>query len=154
MKNWTILVAHWTTLPQTVYKWWSWPYKPVISNPNMACLAISSAPLLTIKPVLIIEGGGAEHVLKIGGMIKTNRLYQPKDLNEVEEKKEKGKRPWLKSHRERKGLKRMTWRVYQNPWKEWVFSCRKSKETTWVDIHIVSFVIVGDTSRCTAKTLE
>lgn len=47
---------------------------PVNYSPSNA-LTISSAPQATTKPVLIIEGGGAEQVLEIGGVTRTERVY-------------------------------------------------------------------------------
>lgn len=47
----------------------------------------------SLTPVLIIEGSGAEHIVEIGGVTRTGRVYQPKDLTERRTEKESGRRP-------------------------------------------------------------
>lgn len=53
---------------------------------TMARLTISSAPQPATKPVLIIGEGEVEQVLEIGGMPRTIRVYQRKELTKVKER--------------------------------------------------------------------
>lgn len=57
----------------------------------MPRLTIAFASQPPTKPILIIGEGEAKQVLEIEGMSRASRLYQPKELTEVEEKKRKGK---------------------------------------------------------------
>lgn len=60
-------------------------------GPNYGSFTMSSASQLAMKPTLIIGGGGAEQILEIGGITKTRRVYQLKELAEAEEKEKKRK---------------------------------------------------------------
>lgn len=57
----------------------------------MARLTISSALQPAVKLILIIGGSRVELVLEIGGVTRTSRVYQPKDLTDPKENKRKGK---------------------------------------------------------------
>lgn len=58
---------------------------------SMSRLIINPVPQSITKPVLVLGGGETEQVLEIGGITRTGRVYQPKEMNQAEEKKRKGK---------------------------------------------------------------
>lgn len=51
----------------------------------MSRLIIDPTPQQSTKPILVIGGGEAKHVLEIEGITRTGCVYQPREMNEIEE---------------------------------------------------------------------
>lgn len=64
-------------------------------------------PQPTTKPIPALGGGQTKQVLEIGGIIRTERVYQLREMNATEEKKRKEKEILAEDPRERKELASM-----------------------------------------------
>lgn len=82
-------------------------HRPLILNQRHPLPHHKSCP---IKPDFVLGGGETKQVLEIGGITRTGRVYQPREMNEADEKKRKGKEILAEEPRERKELAMITMR--------------------------------------------